>query len=273
MENTKATVGAKEVQALNAKISKLNTQRTEIATKISMYKANLAEELKNYLSAFGVDLSGKTLGETKKLVMAEFEKVNASVMEEYQLKNRVVECIEEGDIEEANRLLGIAVEEPEETYEEDSTDDAVEDIGEDEDAEDFSVDDLSLDDAEGSIEDSAGGFGGFGVEGSSEEEDASSGSAESEEDVEDDFKFWIEPDSEGSDTDEDKGTDSEDYGDLDESDEEDFGFGDLSVAEDEPKEAKTGFEDGDFSVDDLSVDDEEEEDFGFADLLGKGNKF
>lgn len=272
MENTKATVEAKEVQALNAKISKLNTQRTEIATKISMYKANLAEELKNYLSAFGVDLSGKTLGETKKLVMAEFEKVNASVMEEYQLKNRVVECIEKGDIEEANRLLGIAVEEPEETYEEDSTNDTVEDIVEDEDAEDFSVDDLSLDDVEGDIEDSTEGFGGFGVEGSSEEEDASSGSAESEEDVEDDFKFWIEPDSEGSDTDEDKGTDSEDSGDLDESDEEDFGFGDLSVAEDEPEEPKTGFEDGDFSVDDLSVDDEEE-DFGFADLLGKGNKF
>lgn len=259
MADKKVSVGVKEVQALNTRISKLNTQRTEVATKINMYKSTLAEELKNYLDSFGVDLSGKTLGETKKLVMAEAERVNATVQEEYDLKKKVVELIEMGDIDEANRLLGI-VEEPE--PEEEETEDFVEETEESEIDEDFSVDDMDLGEEEET--DDFEDFG-FSTEVESQEDD------EVEEETED---FSVEEEE-------------------DDFEDEDFGFGDLSVddsddggtveeevdGDEEDSESPVtkgsdGFEDGDFSVDDLSVEDDlDEEDFEFGELLNGGNKF
>lgn len=259
MADKKVSVGVKEVQALNTRISKLNTQRTEVATKINMYKSTLAEELKNYLDSFGVDLSGKTLGETKKLVMAEAERVNATVQEEYDLKKKVVELIEMGDIDEANRLLGI-VEEPE--PEEEETEDFAEETEESEIKEDFSVDDMDLGEEEET--DDFEDFG-FSTEVGSQEDD------EAEEETED---FPVEEEE-------------------DDFEDEDFGFGDLSVddsdegdtveeeVDDDEEDSESpvtkgsdGFEDGDFSVDDLSVEDDlDEEDFGFGELLNGGNKF
>lgn len=257
MTDKKVSVGVKEVQALNTRISKLNTQRTEVATKINMYKSTLAEELKNYLDSFGVDLSGKTLGETKKLVMAEAERVNATVQEEYDLKKKVVELIEMGDIDEANRLLGI-VEEPEE----DETEDPVEEVGESEIEEVFSADDMDL--------------------------------GEDETDDFDDFGFSTEVESQEDDETEEVAEDSQvEVEEEDDFEDDDFGFGALSVddsndgetveedADDEEEDSESpvtegsdGFEDGDFSVDDLSVEDDlDEEDFGFGELLNGGNKF
>lgn len=266
MADKKVSVGVKEVQALNTRISKLNTQRTEVTTKINMYKSTLAEELKNYLDSFGVDLSGKTLGETKKLVMAEAEKVNATVQEEYDLKKKVVELIEMGDIDEANRLLGI-VEEPE--PEEEETEDFVEETEESEIEEDFSVDDMDLGEEEET--DDFEDFG-FSTEVESQEDD----------EVEEETK--------------DSQVEDEEYVFEEEEDnfeDEDFGFGDLSVddsddggtveeeVDDDEEDSESpvtmgsdGFEDGDFSVDDLSVEDDlDEEDFGFGELLNGGNKF
>lgn len=263
MADKKVSVGVKEVQALNTRISKLNTQRTEVATKINMYKSTLAEELKNYLDSFGVDLSGKTLGETKKLVMAEAERVNATVQEEYDLKKKVVELIEMGDIDEANRLLGI-VEEPEE----DETEDPVEEVGESEIEEVFSADDMDLGEDE---TDDFDDFG-FSTEVESQEDDEVEEETEDSQVEDEEYVF------------EEKEDDFED---------EDFGFGDLSVddsddggtveeeVDDDEEDSESpvtkgsdGFEDGDFSVDDLSVEDDlDEEDFGFGELLNGGNKF
>lgn len=247
MADTKANIGVREVQALNARISKLNTQRTEVATKISMYKSTLAEELKNYLDTFGVNLSGKTLGETKKLVLAEAERVNATIQEEYDLKKKVVELIEMGDIAEANHLLGIE-DEPEvaEAEEEDSVQEETTVNSSD----DFNVEDLDL-------------------------------SAEPEDTGEEDFGFSTDLEDQNDSEEETAEVTSEDS-----SDDEDYGFGFLSVAdpeaasdEEEPEESSVtkgndGFEDGDFSTDDLSVDEDfDEDDFGFGELLNGGNKF
>lgn len=206
MADKKVSVGVKEVQALNTRISKLNTQRTEVATKINMYKSTLAEELKNYLDSFGVDLSGKTLGETKKLVMAEAERVNATVQEEYDLKKKVVELIEMGDIDEANRLLGI-VEEPE--PEEEETEDSQ--VEEEED---------NFEEEEDDFEDEDFGFGDLSV-------DDSDDGGTVEEEVDDDEGDSESPVTKGSDGFEDGDFSVDDLSVEDDLDEEDFGFGEL----------------------------------------------
>lgn len=272
-------VGVKQVQALNSKIVKLNTQRTEIATKINLYKANLAEELKNYASTFGVNLSGKTLGETKKKVQAEVEKISQKVQEEYELKKRVVECIESGNIDAANELLGIRVEEPEpeETGEADSEEAEVEgsatepaeESGEPEDLDfDGNVDDIALDFDEGTPE---------------EGEKATNESAE-----EDfggfDFSDEVQEDEDNPSVSSGRVVDEDDS----ESNEEDFGFDGFSFDDPEEKpekeEPEKGSEEADgeddteesFSSDDLTFGDEDDdfgEDFGFGALLGKGSKF
>lgn len=97
-----------EVQKLNKTIESLNTQRTKIEAQEEMLRRSLSEELAKYKEAYGVDLEGKTLAETKKLFEKEAIEVKSTVEAEYELSKKVVELISEGDIEEANRLLGVA---------------------------------------------------------------------------------------------------------------------------------------------------------------------
>lgn len=102
-------VAVKEVQALNSKIEELNTKRTKVETQTEMLKGQLTSELSAYEKEFGVKLQGVTLGQTRKLIAAEVTKVLNEVSAEYQLKEKVVELIEQGDIDAANKLLGIEV--------------------------------------------------------------------------------------------------------------------------------------------------------------------
>lgn len=286
-------VGVKQVQALNSKIVKLNTQRTEIATKINLYKANLAEELKNYASTFGVNLSGKTLGETKKKVQAEVEKISQKVQEEYELKKKVVECIESGNIDAANELLGIQVEEsepePKETGEAKPEEIGEADPEEIEEAEGSATEpaekseepeDLDFD---GNVDDIALDF-----DESTPEEGEKAADESDEEDFRGfDFSDEVQEDEDNPSVSSGRVVDEDDS----ESSEEDFGFDGFSfddpegeAEEPEKEEPEKGSEEADgeddteesFSSDDLTFGDEDDdfgEDFGFGALLGKGSKF
>ena len=108
-----STVTVKDVQRLNKRIEDINTERTRVETRTQMLKDQILKDIKEYKKQFGVDLSASSFSEIKKLVAEESKAVSEAVEKEYKLKEQVVECIESGDIDGANRLLGVVVDEPE----------------------------------------------------------------------------------------------------------------------------------------------------------------
>lgn len=107
-----------QVEQLNNRIEKLNTDRTKTETRKEVLMQNLDKLLDSYAKDYGIDLRGQKFSETYKKIQAEAQKVSADIQEEYSLKEKVVSAIESGDIDEANELLGISQEEDEEPEEE-----------------------------------------------------------------------------------------------------------------------------------------------------------
>ena len=108
------TFSVQDVASLNKRIEQLNVEGTRTETRISMLTEQLATGLREYESQYGVNLSGKTLKKTAELIKKEYETILSTISEEYDLKSRIVEAIQRSDIDEANRLLGIAQDAPEE---------------------------------------------------------------------------------------------------------------------------------------------------------------
>ena len=262
-----ADVSVKEVQALNSRISKLNTRHTEIVTKIGRYRENLKRELEKYLEEFGVNLSGNSLSVIRQKVDFETKRVADAVSSEYALKKQVVESIESGDIDEAIRLLG------------------VEGTGSEKDAGivlEGGVDPLaSADDAkdEGGADDGTEAP----VESSEQEkpfteEELSEMDFNADDSMFSDFGFDLELE------DEDSGDgDSESNGSEGDTGNEEDGFSSVGHKDTSNLEVEGGTgdlevgnrvsADGSFPASELSIDGELEDDFGFGELLGKGSKF
>lgn len=114
-----STVTVKDVQKLNKRIEEINTERTRVETRTQMLRDQVWKDIEAYEKQFGVSLKAKNFSEVKKLVAQEAKKVADAVEEEYRLKEKVVGCIESGEIDEANRLLGIVVESEETDSEKD----------------------------------------------------------------------------------------------------------------------------------------------------------
>ena len=136
-----STVTVKDVQRLNKRIEDINTERTRVETRTQMLKDQILKDIKEYKKQFGVDLSASSFSEIKRLAAEESKAVSEAVEKEYKLKEQVVECIESGDIDGANRLLGVVVDEPEP----ESIEEEVEEASE---AEELSVDMGSLEEDE-----------------------------------------------------------------------------------------------------------------------------
>lgn len=115
-------VKASDVKALNAKIERLNTARTKAETQKELLGDSLERELKSYQEKYGKVLKGKTFVETVSLINKELESVSKSVTEEYELKSKIVEAVENQDYEQAYKLLGV---EPSENTHEESKKDVV----------------------------------------------------------------------------------------------------------------------------------------------------
>lgn len=111
---TKVTV--ESIKELNKRIEKINTARTKTETRIEMLNRDLSEKIAEYKKKYGVDLQGKDFKETASKIKSEASVTAESVQKEYELKEKVVSCIESGDIEQASKLLGIS--EPEEDVKE-----------------------------------------------------------------------------------------------------------------------------------------------------------
>lgn len=100
-------VSAADVQALNKKIESIAVQRTKAEARADMLNKQLEDELRLYKEQFGVNLKGRNFSSTKMNVKQELQEVIKQVEKEYNLKVKVVECIESGNYEEAYSLLGL----------------------------------------------------------------------------------------------------------------------------------------------------------------------
>ena len=105
-------VSVSDVKKLNAKIEKINKEKTRAEAQREMLSERLEQELESFKKQYGVDLKGTSFEETKRLVQQEVEKVSKQVEDEYNLKSKVVSAVESEDYELAKKLLGIPVETP-----------------------------------------------------------------------------------------------------------------------------------------------------------------
>lgn len=211
------------IKKLNDKIEKIQVQRTKAETKREVLLSRLDSELSKYEKEYGVSLKGKTLKDTIKAISSEQKKVFDDLEGEYNRKLLVVSAIENGNIAEANELLGIKpVPEDidEEPIEEDTSGEGINEVVEEPDEDlDGDFDDLS---------DIATDDDDFGID-----EDDLSDTASEDDDFgidDDDTKKEEVKKPLGSSVDETvKELDDEDdiYASLDDVDFEDFGFGSI----------------------------------------------
>lgn len=96
-----------EVQLLNKKIENINVQRTKAEARVEMLKKQLTQGISEYKKTYGVDLSDKSFPKLSGKVTAELSKVSGDIKAEYELKEKVVNAIEEGRYDDAYKLLGI----------------------------------------------------------------------------------------------------------------------------------------------------------------------
>ena len=272
-------VSVTEVRNLNKRIEKINTERTKTETRVSMLKDQLSRKLKDYKENYGVDLYSEDFRKLCARVEEETTKVRKEVAEEYEFKEKIVSLIEQGNIDEANKMLGIVVEEPEETVDNPDAVDASEDDAEEVGGADMframassparvavsEVEEESGKTADKTDEEDFGFGGGFSFEedmGSSKEPTVASEQDEDDKEAEDMlFGDLLADDEDEIDL---GGAATVSTGYVDDSDDRDTGY-----LDEEPKGSS-----GTFNASDLVVGDDDEDDpFGFGSMLSGGKKF
>lgn len=192
----------KQVKVLNERIEAINTQKTREESKREVLLQNLKKSVEAYESSYGVSLKDKSLSKMSNNIENEMSKVSSEITKEYELKEAVVSAIENGDMEEANRLLGItATKEPEEVEDEVIDEEPEETINEEVNSSEDSSEDWDL-----------------------EVEDETPEQVDVPEDDSDDWDLEVDDDNDTKESDEEPDEEVSDMlGDVD----DDFGFGDL----------------------------------------------
>ena len=96
----------KNIEELNNRIDTLMHEKTRLDAQREVVDKDLKSQLEKYSKEYGVDLSGSSVEECKKLIKAEFDKVKSEEEEKYNQSKAVVELIEAGKTAEAEKLLG-----------------------------------------------------------------------------------------------------------------------------------------------------------------------
>lgn len=192
----------KQVKVLNERIEAINTQKTREESKREVLLQNLKKSVEAYESSYGVSLKDKSLSKMSNNIEKEMSKVTSEITKEYELKEAVVSAIENGDMEEANKLLGITVtKEPEEVEDEVINEETEETINEEVNSSEDSSEDWDL-----------------------EVEDGTPEQVDEPEDDSDDWDLEVDDDNDTEEPDEESDEEVSDMlGDVD----DDFGFGDL----------------------------------------------
>lgn len=107
----------KKVKELNARIEEIRDQRTRAETRKETLLGQLKGQIKEYEKLYGIKLSGEGYSGVEKAISGEMDRVSKEIQKEYDLKVSVVEAIDNGNIDEAFRLLGM--ENPNKASEED----------------------------------------------------------------------------------------------------------------------------------------------------------
>lgn len=113
-----------KVKELNSRIEQIGIQKTKAETKREMLLNTLKKQLEEYKNEYGLDLlktnsNGEmSLKGTMESIVKERDSVESDLMKEYELKLKVVQSIDSGDIDTANYLLGIVPESTERANEE-----------------------------------------------------------------------------------------------------------------------------------------------------------
>lgn len=260
-----------DVKSLNKKIEELNKKKAKADMQREILTNKLTAELEKYRKTYGVNLVGSNFGDTKKLIKAEGERVSASIQEEYDLKVKVIKAIESGNIDEANKLLGIekpvtvgvAGEEPKSTEVIDASDAFSDDAFADEDFDEESSndDDFGIYDGD---EVKVNSHEGITFDGNISANDAEEVIPEISTEDEDFDDFELTDDE----------SDAIDYSDEGEYIDEDDKDDDFVMNPQNVKAKSINVDDIDFDFNGISVDDDDEDDddFGFGEAL-KGTKF
>lgn len=109
----------KEIEALNAKIDKLMTEKTKADAQKEVWENRLLESIAQYEASYGVKIKGETLNlkDIKSNLKKEIEEVEKETAREYEKSQKIVSLIEQGDIKGAWKMLGYDIDEKEEVEE------------------------------------------------------------------------------------------------------------------------------------------------------------
>lgn len=111
----------KKIEALNRKIEALSKEKTKLEGQKGVWEERLLSSIKEYASAYGVDLSGKSFKDIEKKLEAEIQKVREETTRDYERANKMVTLIDSGDIKGAWKVIGVDLDAKEsETVEEES---------------------------------------------------------------------------------------------------------------------------------------------------------
>lgn len=107
MEGNRMDINIKDIERLNKEIESLMKERTKANAQKEVWEKQLNDGISSYMERYGVDLSGSSIAEVKNKLLKEFKAVKSKVQEEYDFSQKVISYINNGDIREARKLLGL----------------------------------------------------------------------------------------------------------------------------------------------------------------------
>jgi len=101
------SVNVSDVKKLNERIEAIQRKSDRAKSQSEIFLAKLNKEIAEYEKKYNVRLSGANIDETMRLIEEESSRVSSAIEGEYNLKLKVVDAIDRGDIAEANKLLNV----------------------------------------------------------------------------------------------------------------------------------------------------------------------
>lgn len=98
-----------KIEKLNKTIEKLMVEKTKADAQKEVWEKNLKDCIKEYSSKYGVELAGESfsLKEIKANISKESKVVLEATTKEYEQAQKLVSLIQNGEIKEARKLLGV----------------------------------------------------------------------------------------------------------------------------------------------------------------------
>ena len=106
--SAEGNITVKEIEELNKRIEVWMKKRTSIEAERTVLHRNLTDAIAEYSKEYGKDLSGSSMKEMAANIENEYNAVSAEMSKEYSLASKVVALLDQGNVEEAQRLLDVS---------------------------------------------------------------------------------------------------------------------------------------------------------------------